>query len=197
MANTECMVVTPTNSTGQAFGVWDTSSGTEEVKVTYEEFAQARLATLARYAVVLTGDRHSAQDLVQETMVRAQLNWRKVSKAEAPERYVKRMMVNLYVDWQRGSWWKRVLVRADAGYTQAVPDSSDGTADRDMIWQALGHLPRQQRAALVLRFYEDLPDSEIAEVLGCTVGTARGYVSKALTALRARLTPGLITGGSR
>jgi Sigma-70 region 2/LytR_cpsA_psr family len=81
------------------------------VKVTYEEFAQARLATLARYAVMLTGDRHSAEDLVQETMVRAQLHWRKISKADAPERYVKRMMVNIFIDWQRGSWWKRVIER--------------------------------------------------------------------------------------
>jgi RNA polymerase sigma-70 factor (sigma-E family) len=167
------------------------------VKVTYEEFARARLSALARYAVMLTGDQHSAEDLVQETMVRAQLNWRKVSQAEAPERYVRRMMVNLYIDWQRGSWWRRVLIRADAGAGVRVPDAAEGTADRDVIWQALNHLPRQQRAALVLRYYEDLPDAEIAEVLGCTVGTARGYVSKALTALRARLTPGLIAGGSR
>ena len=165
--------------------------------MTYEEFARARLAPLARYAVMLTGDRHSAEDLVQETMVRAQLKWRKVSRADAPEQYVKRMMVNLYLDWQRGSWWKRVLVRADAGAGLGVPDTAEGSADRDVIWQALSHLPRQQRAALVLRFYEDLSDAEIAEVLGCTVGTARGYVSKALTALRARLTPGLIAGGSR
>lgn len=165
--------------------------------MTYEEFARARLTALARYALMLTGDRHSAEDLVQETMVRAQLNWRKVSRADSPERYVKRMMVNLLVDWQRGSWWKRVLVRADAGAGLRVPDASEGTAERDAVWQALARLPRQQRAALVLRYYEDLPDAEIAEVLGCTVGTARGYVSKALTALRARLTPGLISGGSR
>ena len=165
--------------------------------MTYEEFARARLATLARYAVMLTGDRHSAEDLVQETMVRAQLKWRTVSQADAPEQYVKRMMVNLYLDWQRGSWWKRVLVRADAGAGVGVPDTAEGAADRDLIWQAMAHLPRQQRAALVLRYYEDLADAEIAEVLGCTVGTARGYVSKALTALRARLTPGLIAGGSR
>jgi DNA-directed RNA polymerase specialized sigma24 family protein len=152
MANTECMVVTPTNSTGQAFGGCDTSCGTEEVKVTYEEFAQARLATLARYAVMLTGDRHSAEDLVQETMVRTQLKWRRVSKAEAPERYVKRMMVNLYLDWQRGSWWKRVLVRDDAGLGVGVPDGAEGAADRDLIWKALSQLPRQQRAALSSAF---------------------------------------------
>jgi RNA polymerase sigma-70 factor (sigma-E family) len=168
------------------------------VDVTYEEFAQARLAALARYAVMLTGDGHSAQDLVQETMVRAHLHWRKVSRADSPERYVKRMMVNLYIDWQRGSWWRRVLLRSDAGADVRVPaDLAEGAANRDLVWQALARLPRQQRAALVLRFYEDLPDGEIAEALGCTVGTARGYISKALATLRARITPGLVSGGSR
>jgi RNA polymerase sigma factor (sigma-70 family) len=91
-----------------------------------------------------------------------------------------------------------VLLRSDAGAAVGVPvDIAEGAADRDMVWQALAGLPRQQRAALVLRFYEDLPDREIAERLGCTVGTARGYISRALATLRARLAPGLTTGGSR
>ncbi|NUR72258.1 MAG: SigE family RNA polymerase sigma factor [Hamadaea sp.] len=166
--------------------------------MTYEEFAATRLASLARYAMVLTGDTHTAQDLVQETMVRAQLHWRKVSRADSPEGYVKRMMINLYVDWRRGSWWRRVLVRSDAGAEVRVSaDLAEGAADRDLVWQALARLPRQQRAALVLRFYEDLPDAQIAEALGCTVGTARGYISKALATLRTRITPGLVSGGSR
>ncbi|MEV6965521.1 SigE family RNA polymerase sigma factor [Hamadaea flava] len=175
-----------------------TSTEAKEVDVTYEEFAATRLASFARYAVMLTGDAHSAQDLVQETMVRAQLHWRKVSRAESPEGYVKRMMVNLYIDWRRGPWWRRVLLRSDAGAEVRVPvDLAEGAADRDLVWQALARLPRQQRAALVLRFYEDLPDAEIAEALGCTVGTARGYISKALATLRTRMNPGLVSGGSR
>jgi RNA polymerase sigma-70 factor (sigma-E family) len=170
----------------------------EEVEVNYEEFAHARLTALARYAVMLTGDGHSAQDLVQETMVRVQSHWKKVRKADSPERYVKRMMINLYLDWRRGSWWRRVLVREDAGAALRVPgDIAEGAADRDLVWAALAQLPKQQRAALVLRYYEDLPDAEIAAILGCTVGTVRGYISKALSTLRARLTPGLITGGTR
>ncbi len=166
--------------------------------MTYEEFARTRLAAFARYAVVLTGDTHSAQDLVQETMVRAQLQWKKVEAAESPERYVKRMMVNIYVDWRRGSWWKRILLHADPGAGLRVPgDVAEGAADRDLVWTALAGLPRQQRAALVLRYYEDLPDIEIADTLGCSVGTVRGYISRALATLRARMVPGLITGGTR
>ncbi|WP_308167496.1 SigE family RNA polymerase sigma factor [Catellatospora tritici] len=153
--------------------------------VTYEEFATTRLAALSRYAVMLTGDQHLAQDLVQETMVRAQLHWRKVSRAESPERYVKRMMINQYLDWRRGSWFRRVFLRADPDETVAVPhDLAERSAQRDVIWSVLATLPRQQRAALVLRYYEDLADAEIADMLGCTVGTARGYISKALTRLR-------------
>src|SRR5262245_45226944 len=97
------------------------------------------------------------------------------------------MMANLYVDWQRGSWWRRVLLRGEPDEVVSVAgDIAEGAADRDLLWTALAGLPRQQRAALVLRYYEDLPDAEIAEALGCTVGTARGYISRALSTLRTR-----------
>lgn len=166
--------------------------------MTYEEFVDARLAALARYAVVLTGDTHLAQDLVQETMVRCQLAWRKVARADSPERYVKRMMVNLYLDWRRGSWFRRVFLAGESDEATRVPtDHAERNADRDLIWQALAHLPRQQRAALVLRYYEDLPDAEIAQTLGCAVGTARGYISRALATLRDQAPIMLNTGGHR
>jgi RNA polymerase sigma-70 factor (sigma-E family) len=169
------------------------------VDVTYEDFVNSRLAALARYAVMLTGDRHAAEDLVQETMVRAQLYWKKVSRADVPERYVKRMMANLYVDWKRGPWWRRVLLRAEPDATVPMAaDIAEGAADRDLLWTALARLPRQQRAAVVLRYYEDLPDAEIAAALGCTVGTARGYISRALVTLRSRLNGrDLIAEGAR
>ena len=165
---------------------------------TYEEFVSSRLAALARYALMLTGDPHLAQDLVQETMVRVQLKWRRLASVDALEPYVKRMMVNLYLDWRRGSWLRRVLLRPFAGEALAVPnDHVEQNAERDAIWQALAGLPRQQRAALVLRYYEDLPDAEIAEALGCSAGTVRGYISRALATLRAGNPAELINGGNR
>lgn len=170
----------------------------EEVAVTYEEFVDSHLGALARYAVMLTGDSHLAQDLVQETMVRCQLAWRKVARADSPERYVKRMMVNLYLDWRRGSWFRRVFPRSETDEAPTVPtDHAERNADRDLVWQTLARLPKQQRAALVLRYYEDLPDAEIAVALGCTVGTARGYISRALATLRADASTTLVTGGHR
>ncbi|PWU53090.1 SigE family RNA polymerase sigma factor [Micromonospora sp. S4605] len=154
--------------------------------MTYEEFADSRLAALLRYAVMLTGDPHQAQDLVQDTMVRVQLNWRRVARADSPERYVRRMLTNQYVDWHRGSWMRRVLLRAEPDDALPAPtDHAQHAVDRDQVWSWLARLPRRQRATLVLRYYEDLPDAEIADILGCAVGTVRSSISRALATLRA------------
>jgi RNA polymerase sigma-70 factor (sigma-E family) len=171
--------------------------------VTYEEFASSRLPALLRYAAVLTGDPHEAADLVQETMIRAHLKWRQVSAATAPERYVKKMLTNAFVDWRRGSWLRRVVLRgepartapAGADRTPMVPDHAVGSAERAQMWGWLAQLPRRQRAALVLRYYEDLTDGEIAELLGCAVGTVRAHISRALATLRADVVPASYGGG--
>ena len=156
--------------------------------MTYEEFADARLGALLRYAVMLTGDPHQAQDLVQETMVRVQLHWRRVARSDVPERYVRRMLTNQFIDWRRGSWALRVLLRGEVDDSvPATADHAQSTVDRDQIRSWLSRLPRRQRAALVLRYYEDLPDGEIAEILGCAVGTVRSSISRALATLRAEL----------
>jgi RNA polymerase sigma-70 factor (sigma-E family) len=159
-----------------------------EVSVTYEEFADSRLGSLLRYAVMLTGEPHTAQDLVQDTMVRVQLNWRRVAASDSPDGYVRKMLTNQFIDLRRGSWLRRVLLRAEPDPVRAEPsDHADETAERDRVWGMLAKLPRRQRAAVVLRFYEDLPDAEIAEVLGCAVGTVRSSISRALTTLRTEL----------
>ena len=156
--------------------------------VTYEEFADSRLGALLRYAVMLTGDQHTAQDLVQDTMVRVQLNWRRVAGSDSPDGYVRKMLTNQFIDLRRGSWLRRVLLRAEPDHVGVVPfDHADETAERDRVWGMLAKLPRRQRAALVLRYYEDLPDADIAEALGCAVGTVRSSISRALATLRAEL----------
>ncbi len=156
--------------------------------MTYEEFADSRLSALLRYAVMLTGDPYTAEDLVQDTMVRVQLNWKRVSHSDSPDRYVRRMLTNQFIDLRRGSWWRRVLLRAEADPAVAVPtDHAHDSAERDRVWGMLGRLPKRQRAALVLRFYEDMSDQEITDVLGCAVGTVRSSVSRALATLRTEL----------
>jgi len=152
--------------------------------VDYDEFAASRLPALLRFAVMLTGDPDTAADVVQDAMVKAHVSWRRVHACEQPDRYVRRMITNAYIDQRRGSWLRRVVLRADPAEPPAVRDHSEATADRDHVWSLLATLPRQQRAALVLRYYENLRDAEIADVLGCSVGTVRGYISRALATLR-------------
>lgn len=159
--------------------------------MTYEEFATAALQPLLRYAVMLTGDPHLAQDLVQEVMVRVQLKWRRVARTDVPDLYVKRMLTNAFVDWRRGTWLRRHTLAARPDELGAGPvevDHASRSADRDEMWTLLAGLPRRQRAALVLRFYEGLTDREIAEVLECAVGTVRSHISRALATLRSEYT---------
>ena len=159
----------------------------------YDEFAVSRLPALLRYAVMLTGNPDLAADVVQDAMVKAQLSWRRVVASEQPDRYVRRIITNIYIDQRRGSWLRRVVLRAEPAEPAPVRDHGEATADRDHVWALLATLPRQQRAALVLRYYENLRDAEIAEVLGCSVGTVRGYISRALATLRLDL-PAVLTG---
>jgi RNA polymerase sigma-70 factor (sigma-E family) len=165
--------------------------------LTFEEFVEARLQALLRYAVMLTGDPHTAQDLVQETMIRAQLKWRRIAAASVPEHYVKRMITNAYIDLHRGSWLRRVVLRAELPETPERCDHAVENADRDQMWVWLARLPRRQRAALVLRYYEGLSDVEIAEVLGCAIGTVRSLISRALATLRTVIVPSLVGGEAR
>jgi len=163
--------------------------------VTYEEYASARLQALLRYVLMLTGDPHTAADIVQDTMIRVQLKWRLVARADAPDRYVKRMLTNAFLDHQRGSWLRRVVLRADPGEPPPAPDHAEHAAERDRIWALLATLPRRQRAAIVLRFYEGLSDTEIADVLDCAVGTVRAHISRALATLRTQLVPASAAAG--
>jgi len=159
--------------------------------VTFEEYVAARLAGLLRFAVVLTGDRDLAQDVVQEVLARAQARWRLIVRLDLPDRYVRRMIVNEFISWRRR--WGRVVpvgwvVDGHPVGATGQPDTAAAHAERDALLAELARLPRRQQAVLVLRYYEGLSDVEIAEVLGCRPGTVRGYASRALAMLRIELT---------
>ena len=157
--------------------------------VTFAEFAATRLAQLLRYAVVLTGDRELAQDVVQDVLARAQVRWRKIASADSPDAYVRQMVLNEYLSWRR-RWavrnvravGERVLELSDG--RGGSRDHADAMADADDLWSRLATLPPKQRAVLVLRYYEQLDDDEIAALLGCARGTVRSNASKALKTLR-------------
>jgi RNA polymerase sigma-70 factor (sigma-E family) len=153
------------------------------VGVSFDEFAAARLPELLRYAVMLTGDPHLAQDVVQEVLVRAHGRWRRIAATSRPELYVRRMVTNEYLSWRR-RWSTRRMVLMDPPELAESGDHAALAADRDDLWSRLATLPRRQRAVLVLRYYEGLSDADIAAVLGCAAGTVRGYAARALAALR-------------
>jgi RNA polymerase sigma-70 factor (sigma-E family) len=155
--------------------------------VDYDEFARAQLPGLVRFAAALTGDTQVAQDLVQDTLVRAYLKWSRVASADRPELYLRRMLINGHLSWRR-TWYQRtVRPVAEPAVASSTPDPAGRIADRDQLAALLAGLGRQQRAAIVLRFYEDRDDDEIASVLGCAPVTVRSHISRGLAALRLRV----------
>lgn len=153
----------------------------------FEAFVAERLDRLLRYATALTCDPHLAQDVVQEVLLRAQHRWARIGSLQSPDAYLRRMITNEYLSWRRRKAARTVALThgtLDALGTP-VADPATGYAERDAMRARIATLPRKQRAAILLRFYEDCTDPEIAEVLGCTAGTVRSHISRALATLRA------------
>jgi RNA polymerase sigma-70 factor (sigma-E family) len=153
-----------------------------------ERFVRGRAGALLRYGYVLTGNPHDAADLTQEALARLGLAWPRVQHRGDPEAYVRTTMARLHISrWRRLR--REVLVgeppergHHDAGLARADEDSG--------MWQALAGLPTKQRAVLVLRYYEQLTDEEIAVMLGTSRVTVRTQAHRALAKLRAVLSPG-------
>lgn len=155
----------------------------------FEEFSREHLPGLVRFAAVLTGDRDLAQDVVQDALVQAHRSWAKVVAADRPDLYMRKIIVNGYLSWRRRWYQRSVRSTADLADIRepAAPDPASRIADADQLAAQLALLSRAQRASIVLRFYEDRDDAEIAAVLGCTPGTVRSHISRGLSALRVQL----------
>ncbi|MBO0869360.1 MAG: SigE family RNA polymerase sigma factor [Micromonosporaceae bacterium] len=154
--------------------------------MTFEEFVSTRLAALLRYATVVTWDPHLAEDITQNVLVAAQARWSRIGALDAPEQYVKRMVVNEFLSWRRRKA-ARVVPLSREVLDGLAPAQDDGAAQRDEREAMLGliaTLPARQRAVVALRFYEDMPIDQIAEMLGCRPVTVRTHLSRALAALR-------------
>jgi RNA polymerase sigma-70 factor (sigma-E family) len=162
----------------------------EQAADDFEEFVANRAAVLLRYAHVLTGDPHRAEDLVQSALASCYRHWSRVRPGEA-ERYVRKAILNAHLTWWRRLGRRRESSTADVSgvVTPAtVMASADaGLEDRDEVWRALATLPPRQRAVLVLRYYDDLTEEETARQLEVTVGTVKSQHAKALRSLRAHL----------
>ena len=152
----------------------------------FEDYVAARGRALERYAFVLSGDPHTAEDLVQTALLKAYRRWRRVSAAEHPDAYVRRIVTTSYLDWRRrrGNAEEPVGELPDTG---SGPDLADGVVRRDELRRALGALTPQQRAVLVLRHYEGYDDAAIAAVLKCGEGTVRTHASRGAERLRRAL----------
>jgi RNA polymerase sigma-70 factor (sigma-E family) len=151
---------------------------------TFEEFVRARSAHLFKLALVLAGwNEAAARDLLQIALERAYRRRWLLFREMPAEPYVRRILVNAAIDWRRGLRRRRELP-LDAASGVTVADRAGQVADRDLLLRALAALPPRQRAVLVLRYWEDLPDAEIAAALNCTAGTVRSQASRGLSRLR-------------
>jgi len=155
----------------------------------FSDFVAARSRSLFRTAYLVMGEHQLAQDLLQESLVKAYVSWPRIRQDNA-EAYVRRIIVTTATSWRRRrSFHERPVERSPEG---ASPDRTDDLADHDVMWELLDTLPRRQRVVLVLRYYEDLSTTETAEVMGCSVGTVKSQTSTALAKLRDRVGPELV-----
>jgi RNA polymerase sigma-70 factor (sigma-E family) len=157
-----------------------------EQEKAFNAFVSARSRHLLQTAFLLTGDRHRAEDLLQTALTRAYLRWDRI-ESEDPEGYVRRTLANAHIDWWRRKPWREEPAAELPDV--AGPDQAEAYDVRNAVLGALAGLSRRQRAVVVLRYYEDLSEAEIAAVLGCSPGTVKSAASRAMSKLRAH--PGL------
>lgn len=155
----------------------------------FEEYVTTRAGALLRFGYVLSGDRHLAEDLVQEVLARIHQRWHRMAQVEQPDAYIRTAIVRQFVSWRRLRASRETSLDRLPDRPDPSPDAATRQASRDELWRLLATLPRKQRAVLVLRFYEDLPYVEIAEVLGCRETTVRVHASRGLARLRQVLQP--------
>lgn len=151
----------------------------------FEEFVRGRSAYLFKLALLLTGqNRAEAEDLLQIALERACRRRAVLARNRSPEPYVRKVLVNASID-RRRTLRRRAEQRLDAGdYHLAVDDRTSEVANRDLLARSLALLPPRQRAVLVLRYWGDLSEAEIAATLGCSVGTVKSQASRGLARLR-------------
>ena len=147
----------------------------------FDSFVASRAPALLRTAYLLVHDEGLAEDLLQTALAKSWSAWGRIH--DDPEPYVRRVLVTTQISWWRRRWTRELP-------TATIPERATSDADRSRsdaaqdLWNAVGHLPRRQRAVVVLRYYEDLTEAETARLLGCSVGTVKSQCAKALGKLR-------------
>ncbi|MGW2161075.1 SigE family RNA polymerase sigma factor [Nonomuraea sp. NPDC001699] len=147
---------------------------------------------MIRLAYVLTGDQHAAEDLLQTALAKTTAHWRRIR--DNPEAYVRRVMYHEQVGrWRSPRWGRERVLEAPPDHGEA--DRTSEVETRITLAKALRVLPARKRAVLVLRYYEDLPESEVAKIMGCPVGTVRSQTHQAVARLREH--PRAVAAGTR
>lgn len=149
----------------------------------FETWVAQRAPRLRRLAYLLTGDAASAEDLLQDTLVKLYLSWHRIEDRGSVDAYARTTMTRLNISrWRRTGRHETVVAHPPE---RAVADSHG--EERDAMWQALSTLGERQRAVVVLRYYEQLTEREIADVLGCSLGTVKSQLHRGLRRLAERL----------
>ena len=159
----------------------------------FTDFMHGRWSQLVRLGYGLTGDRQLAEDLAQTAFAKAYASWGRVSRADNPDAYLRRIVVNANTARFRKIRVAEVLT-AVVPELVAAADAAEPRGDRDALQAALIQLPYGQRAAVVLRYWLDLSETETAAILGCSVGNVKSQTSRALVKLRS--TVALVEGGA-
>ena len=151
----------------------------------FGDWMAARQVALSRTAYLLTGSQHAAEDLVQTTLTKLYLAWGRIADRQHVDAYARRALVN-----EHRSTWRRARRRPEvlaATPPDVVREADEYDGAREAVWQFVQSLPPRQRAVIVLRYYEDLSEAEIADLLGISAGTVKSQASKALALLRERV----------
>lgn len=176
------------------------SRGDQERHDQFVAFATARSSALFRTAYLMVGDHGLAQDLLQEALTKTYVAWPRLRDVTRAEPYTRRAIVTTAISWKRRRAWYGERPRAE------LPDQPAAAAVdvelRDLVWGELMALPPRQRAAIVLRYYEDLSEAQTAEAMGCATGTVKSQVSQGIKRLRERFGDrlgdlDLLTNGTR
>jgi RNA polymerase sigma-70 factor (sigma-E family) len=158
--------------------------GSREEAEQFQLFVRQQWGPLLRTAYLLTGDRTTAEDLVQSALEKTHRRWDRILRRDAPEIYVRRVMINTAT-----SWWRRrrpLEVPLLASDVAAAPDPYAQVEQRQQLVAALRQLPPRTQAVLVLRYLEDRSEAEAARILGCSIGSVKSQASRGLARLRAQ-----------
>ncbi len=148
----------------------------------FRDYVRTRRRALLRTAYLLTGNLADAEDLVQSALAKTYFAWDRIEDRGSLDGYVRRAIINTHI-----SWWRRRRVQefpTDELPEQAVADHATGSELQETLRQAVDRLPQRMRAAIMLRYYDDMTEAEVADVLGVSLGTVKSTVARAVAKLR-------------